>query len=90
MQPELVEQDVLKNLLKKSFNEPDIPFTTVIGKYSTTLIKDNWFYFLIIILIIVLIIFIISKNENFKQIPTLVASYDSKIRQKKSKIKKLI
>ena len=66
MEPQLVEHSVLKNLLRNSFNETDIPFTTVIGKYSVNLIKDNWFFFLIIILIIIIIIFsLIKKNENF-------------------------
>ena len=68
MEPQLVEHNVLKNLLKNSFNEIDIPFTTVVGKYSSNLIKDNWFYFLIIILIIVLIVFRFTQKDKFKEI----------------------
>ena len=96
MEPQLVEYNVLKNLLKNSFNETDIPFTTVIGKYSVNLIKDNWFFFLIIILIIIIIIFsLIKKNENFMskeneleyidKPSNIIESYNNKYKKNKEK-----
>ena len=62
MEPELVEQSVLKKLLKNSFNEGSTPFETIITKYSTNVMKYNLFYILIILLIIILLIFKMNKK----------------------------
>ena len=87
MEPQLVEQAVLKKLLRNSFNESDSPFDTIITKYSTSLIKDNWFYILIALLIIILIVSKLNKNKIMKEDMEDIVPKVDKIKNNNSKYK---
>ena len=57
------EHIILKKLLKNSYNEGDRPFTQIIGKYTVSVIKENWFYILIIVFILIIIFLRMTKKE---------------------------
>ena len=70
IQPNLVEYNTLKKLLRHSYNEGATPFSQIVSKYSTD-IKDNWFNIVVIIFIIIMIVLIVNKKK-----PTIIEEPD--------------
>ena len=63
-EPRLIEYDTLKKLLHESYNEGETPFTQIVGKYSSNIVKDNWFYFLIIVFILIIVYLRMTKDKE--------------------------
>jgi hypothetical protein len=64
LEPKLIEYDTLKKLLNESYNEGSTPFTQIIGKYTTYIVKDNWFYLIVIIFILIVVYFNMTKADE--------------------------
>jgi hypothetical protein len=67
MKPILIEHNILKKLLKDSYNDVDGYNKTSVQKYSMSIVKENWFYIMIIILVFILIIHIYTKRRKSKK-----------------------
>ena len=86
IQPNLVEYNTLKKLLKHSYNEGSSPFTQIISKYSF-IIKENWFNIIVILFIIIMILLFITKKKS-TQLPSEYIEQDPDIEFRKQNIKK--
>jgi hypothetical protein len=64
LEPQLVDQALLKELLKKSYNESGNPFVQIVNKYSKNIITDNIIIILVVILLLVLLYHMYIKKKD--------------------------
>jgi len=83
IQPQLVDQEILKKLLRNSYNESSNPFVQMVNKYSKIIIDDYLFYGMILFIIVILTYEIFKGIKNKKKMDEINMNEKKKSDKKK-------
>lgn len=83
IQPQLVDQEILKKLLRNSYNESSNPFVQMVNKYSKIIIDDYIFYGMILFIIVILAYEIFKGIKNKKKMDEINMNEKKKSDKKK-------
>ena len=92
LEPQLVDQNILKKILRNSYNESSNPFIELVNKYSKNILSDNCFIILVLFLILFIAYHVYKKRmrmikqyEIEKQIRDKLISEEAENEKKREK-----